>query len=139
MRRDLRQQWKREPHDLGRHAVGEHELLDGSRLDGQVLEHLVPPLVRDRARRLRDVAEQRQPAGRGAPRHHPELHRCQVLRLVHDDVPERLRPPVDQLVELVEERDVGLGPLARPAREPERLHEDALGDERRQDRGRRSP
>ena len=116
MRRDPRQQREREPHDLGRDAVGEHELLDRGRLDGQVLEHLVPALVGDRARRLGDVAEQRQPSRRRAPRDHPQLHRRQVLRLVDDDVPVGLRPAVDQLVELVEERDVGLSPRARPAR-----------------------
>ena len=73
-------------------------------------EHVVPAVVDDRPRRLRDVAEDRERAAACAARHHPELHRGQVLRFVDDHVPERPRRLGEQRARLVEERDVVVTP-----------------------------
>ena len=55
----------------------------------------------------------------GAPRDHPQLHRRQVLRLVHDHVVVRARRHAHQRMCLVQERHVRCAPLRpTPAQQP---------------------
>ena len=86
-------------------------------------EHLVPPVGRERARRLGDVTDDRHRAAQRAARGHLELHRREVLDLVDHDVAVRpdlvgvgglaglRRPWPEHLAGVVEQRDV----CGRPA------------------------
>jgi hypothetical protein len=119
--RDHVEQRQRELHQLARYPVGVAKLLDGRVLrTRQEPEHLLPAGVGDRPRRLGDVAEQGDCPFTGAARDRAELHGCQVLRLVHDDVPVRARRRADEGVRLVEQRDVAVAP-GRPASAEEAL------------------
>ncbi len=129
--RDRVEQRQRDLHDLARHAVGVAQLLD-HRLVAvrEMRQQLVPAAVRDRAGRLRDVAEDRQRPVARAAGDHPQLHRRQVLRLVDDHVAVHVRRGVEQRARLVEQRDVAVRPAATAAAEQQLLLgrvEDAVG------------
>ena len=69
-RRDQVEQRQRELHDLPRHAVGMAQLFDRDlRLVGKERLELLPAAVHDGARRLRDVAQDRQRAVGRTTRH----------------------------------------------------------------------
>ncbi len=83
-----------------------------------VPEHVDPPLLPRRRRRLRDVADQGHRANGAAPPDDSQRDRRVVLRLVDDDVPVRQRRPVEDRVGLVDEQLVGRRP--RSATNPRR-------------------
>ena len=115
--RDQLQERERELHDLARHAVGVLQLLDlGVRASREVRQEVLPAPVGDRPGRLGDVAEQRERPGDAAAGH-AQLHRRQVLRLVHDHVAEGARRAVEQRGGLVEERQVARAPARAPPHE----------------------
>ncbi len=87
---------------------------------GEMSEHVVPAVGRERTRRLREVADDRHRTVQGAARQHPQCHRREVLRLVDDDVSVGAqlvglgavarRPRTEQRERLIEQRDVRVGP-----------------------------
>jgi hypothetical protein len=94
------------------------ELLDLER-NVEVAEQLLPAAIAGRPRRLRDVAEERHRPAAGPPRQRPQLHRGQILSLVDDHVPVRVRCPVQQRRRLVEQCEIRLAPSASPRQPPD--------------------
>ena len=77
-------------------------------------EDVLPAPVHDRSRALSDVAERRQRPVPRAPRDHAQLHRGQILGLVHDHVAEGAGRLPDEGVRLVEKRHVAVAPACCP-------------------------
>ena len=73
---------------------------------GQVSADLVPVCVRPWPRGLGQIAEHGDRAPRCTPGDHAELHRGQVLGLVHDDVPVRAGPTAREERGLVQEGQI---------------------------------
>src|SRR5262245_48087465 len=81
---------------------------------GKLPEHLLPARVRHRPGGLRDVAEDRERA-EGAARDHADLHRREVLRLVHDHVAVADGLAEEQSASLVQQREVSGAPAGTGA------------------------
>ena len=69
-------------------------------------QNLVPRVIAPGARRLGQIAEHGEGSRRRPPGHHPELHRAQILGLVHHYVSVRPGPPVDEELRFVEQGEV---------------------------------